>query len=288
LSASEITIVTVNARQQAKDMDSPRLEALASSIRTRRARDDGAEGPAPDVIVVNEMNPNQLVAFVGQLDGLYGATAAYAPAEASGKGRAKSVMNTKTIGIASAEQWSDVCEPKALFQIADLTHLGSRASFTMAAIHFSPRYPKGGDCRRANIEELRGRLGSKQGAVFIAGDFNKRCVEIERECDLEEESKPAGWWKTITKPSDLDGRSYEDAVKSYRRANTLPMADQWTHEQLKEGVLCDGSTGLKRSRIDFVFASSEAKIVEAGVDRAAAAQVYSDHRLVSCRFDLGA
>lgn len=286
MSISEITIVTVNARQQAKDMDSPRLEALASSIRKRRARDDAPDGPAPDVIVVNEMNPNQLVAFVGQLDGLYGATASYSPAEPSGKGRAKTVVNTKTVGVAAAEQWPDVCESKALFQIADLQHLGSGLAFIVASIHFSPRYPKGGDCRRANIEELRGRLGSRQGPAFIAGDFNKRCVEIERECDLEEESKPAGWWKAITKPSDLDGRSYQDAVKSFRQANNLPMHDQWTHEQVREGVLCDGSTGRKRSRIDFVFASDGARILEAGVDGAGAAQVYSDHRLVSCRFDL--
>jgi len=285
--APEISILTVNARQQAKDMDASRLQALASSIRARRTDTQPTEGPAPDVIVVNEMNPNQVHAFADRLGSLYDGGAVFAPAEPSGKGRAKALVNTTTVGVVAVERWSDLCEPKALFQIADLQHLGTGTPFTLAAIHFSPRYPKGSDCRRSNIEELRKRLGSRQGPAFIAGDFNKRCVEIERECDPEETSKPAGWWRAITKSSQLDGRSYVDSVKQFRVAAGRSLRDQWTHEQTRESVLCDGSTGIKRSRIDFVFASDGTKILDAGVDAQSAAQVYSDHRLVSCRFDLG-
>jgi endonuclease/exonuclease/phosphatase (EEP) superfamily protein YafD len=282
----EISLVTVNARQQAKDVDDGRLGALATSIRARKLDGQSSDSAPPDVIVVNEMNPNQLVTLVGQLDGLYGSAAAYAPAEPSGKGRGKAVINTKTVGVVDAEQWSDVCEPKALFQIADLKHLASGQDFTVASVHFSPRYPKGDDCRRSNIEELRRRLATRKQALFIAGDFNKRCVEIERECDLEEASRPLGWWKAITKQSPLDGRSYIDSVKTFCLSASHPIHDQWTHEQTQEGVLCDGTTGRKRSRIDFVFASDGVQIIEAGVDAAGAAQVYSDHRLVSCRFGI--
>ncbi|MEA2461100.1 MAG: hypothetical protein QOH90_1277 [Actinomycetota bacterium] len=283
----EISLVTVNARQQAKDADDARLSSLASSIRSRRLDTQGSDEAAPDVVVVNEMNPNQLVTLISQLDGVYGSDVAYAPAEPSGKGRAKAVVNTKTVGTGAVEQWSDLCEPKALFQIADLKHLGSGQAFTVAAVHFSPRYPKGGDCRRSNIEELRRRLAGRDHATFIAGDFNKRCVDVERECDLEETSAPLGWWKSITKESQLDGRSYADSVKSFCQASNRSIAEQWTHEQTQEGVLCDGNTGRKRSRIDFVFASEGVGIVEAGVDAASQAQVYSDHRLVSCRFSIG-
>ena len=218
---------------------------------------------------------------------MYESAARYAPAESSGKGRAKAVVNTSTIGVTNVEQWNDVCEPKAVFQIAELRHLNSGKTFVVASIHFSPRYPKGGDCRRQNIGELRKRLGTREGPAFIAGDFNKRCVEIERECDPEEASKPAGWWRAITKDSPLDGRGYADAVKTLRLAKGLPLKDQWTHEQTRESVLCDGSTGLKRSRIDFVFASTDVTILDAGVDTSSAVQTYSDHRLVSCRFALG-
>jgi endonuclease/exonuclease/phosphatase (EEP) superfamily protein YafD len=285
----EISFVQVNARQHTKDADDGRLQTLASAIHRRLPS-------APDAITVNEMNPHQLPKLVAFLNDGYRGSAAYAPVEPSGKGRAKAIVNTATFQVAAVAEWGDMCEPKATFQLSTLQQVGGQGRFNVAAVHLSPHYENPGECRRSNIEELRRQLGGVAGPAIIAGDFNKRAMNTERECDLEEASKMLPWWELVTGRSS-DGPSFVDSVRHFNRSSNLSMKDQWTIEQTREGELCDGTTGYKRSRIDYVFVSDDVKILAASADTPGWADEaspgkpsgdrYSDHRFVAVRLAIG-
>jgi endonuclease/exonuclease/phosphatase (EEP) superfamily protein YafD len=279
-----ITIVTVNARQTGRDMDEGRLERLAEALVSRGGR--GAEreaGRGPDVIVVNEMYPKQVEGFVSHLNAATerqhdGSPGGFAAASSSPVGRAKVFVDVNAIEVLETSMWNDVCDPKARFQIASLKSRTSDRPLTVAGIHLSPHYERPGECRRANIAELLRLTSGVDGPVVVAGDFNKRAMETDRECDPDEASAMLAWWKDVT----TGPRKLVDTV---RRSQERSLADQWTHEAPSDSELCDGSTGRKRSRIDFIFASEELEIVSAGVDPEPHGG-YSDHRFVSAMLSM--
>jgi hypothetical protein len=128
--------------------------------------------------------------------------------------------------------------------------------------------------------------------VIIGGDFNKRAMETQLECDPNEESPAQQWWLAITEPTD-GGTPYADAVRTWHRLHGESMVHEWTHEQRVSTEICDGSSRFRRSRIDYLFTS--AQVAEAHADHPGWAGSepgahnptnyrYSDHRFVWGRF----
>jgi hypothetical protein len=71
-------------------------------------------------------------------------------------------------------------------------------------------------------------------------------------------------------------------VRTWNRAKGLPLLDDWTHEWQEPSQLCDGTTGIRRNRIDYLFASTPGipdAVLEAHADLASDGD-YSDHRIV--------
>jgi hypothetical protein len=181
-----------------------------------------------------------------------------------------------------------------------MTQTSTGTPVTVAGLHLSPNYDDASDCRRDNIDKLRSELAGINERTIVAGDFNRRAMLKERECDPEELSETLAWWDSMTRASDVDGHSYKDSVRFYRRTNELELTDQWTHEQPNVSILCDDSENYKRGRIDYAFASDGVKIIEAGVDSPGWAVEgepgaigcstpgckYSDHRFLWARFEI--
>ena len=90
--------------------------------------------------------------------------------------------------------------------------------------------------------ELRAQLEDEVGATFIIGDFNKRSVETQLECDPHERSDPFHWYEVLTASSE--GRNYVDAVRRYARKLGRSLGNQWTHEQRNRTPLCNGTNEL--------------------------------------------
>jgi hypothetical protein len=118
------------------------------------------------------------------------------------------------------------------------------------------------------------------------------------ECDPEELSAPLEWYSTMTAPQN--GHVYRDAVRYYFRSQNLLMKEQWTFEKDTAELLCDGTSGLRRMRMDYVFASDALTPLEASADSPGwagptpgtvgctptPACKYSDHRFVWARLGL--
>jgi exonuclease III len=85
----------------------------------------------------------------------------------------------------------------------------------------------------------------------------------------------------MTEQSAVDGRSYIDTVRSMHYGRDMP--DQWSWQNSQQETLCTGETGFRRSRIDYIFASSQMTTLDAGTDQEYG---YSDHRFVWARLSL--
>jgi hypothetical protein len=163
--------------------------------------------------------------------------------------------------------------------------------FSVAGIHFSRDYSESGqtDCLGKNVRAIRAEMENDPGAAFAAGDFNYRPTEQPYECDPFERGTPTNWWMTMTTGDGDTDRQYLDSVQSYHRARALPMIDEWTYQHPSKVTTCNGTPGVRRSRIDYVFASA-AQVAEAHVDHpgwlSGGNYKYSDHRYVLGRFVL--
>lgn len=308
----QIQVVSINA-MQAKTIGVKRFEMmleLARSVLKRPPAFDGGSvevGAAPDIIVLQEMRPANQEIFANLLRQrsnfnyqIAGSTETYS----------KFIINADRVTLQGTPRlWSDVCYTAVTgddegaaapatrqYQWAEFTETETGKPFAVAGVHFSKAYSSTGEqlCLERNVTEIQRRLEAAQMPAIIAGDFNRRAVEMVYECDREEDSAPLQWWLNLTTPAQ--GRPYLDSVRWWHDTVGLPMAEEWTHEQKAASTNCDASTRFRRSRIDYMF-STGFEIAGAHADHPgwAGAQPgsrhprntkYSDHRFIAGRFAL--
>jgi endonuclease/exonuclease/phosphatase family metal-dependent hydrolase len=305
--AGQVKIVAVNA-QQNRVVGLKlfiRLFELGRALRERPpAFDGGYPGAvaAPDVLIIQEMRPSNVEIFQRLLKQRYGFKyEIIGPSDSA----AVIVINTERVQLqGEVTTWPDVCTDEGHptdgrssrnYEFAHLIENESGAAFVVAGMHAAKNYSSTGlqDCFIRNIAELRRQLADETAPTIIGGDFNRRPVADQYECDHNEESEPQPWWSMMVTPSD-GGRAYLDTVRTWNRSHHIPMSEEWTHEQIDASVECNGSSDFRRSRIDYLF-SAGAGIAEAHADhpgwagRLAGSRnpdnyQYSDHRWVWGRF----
>lgn len=263
--AAGVLVVTVNAHQ--RDYDDARMHELTTGIATRTPE-------LPDEILVDEILADGITAMRDQLNAETGAT--YAVIGASNSVKVKILLNTDTMTQGRTRTWSDVCDPGRVYQVLTATDRETGASLSVSGVHFAPSFNDGGsdDCKQSNAEEARRQMAAA-GNSGIVGDFNKRYGADYYECNPDENGEPLPWWSEMTEQSAVDGRSYTDTVRSIHYGRD--MANEWSWQNAEPETLCTGDTGYRRSRIDYIFASSELSTLDAGTDQGSG---YSDHRFV--------
>lgn len=304
----QVVVATVNA-EQANVLGLytfKQLYQLAIALRSRPvAFDGGSVGAvsAPDVLTLQEMS----VANVEILQNLLNQRSRYAYELAVADGsKAKFLYNSETLQLLGPPTaWMDPCksDPSGkgirMYQYARFAEKASGLTFTLAGIHFQPRYveaPETSKCRVSNVAELHRQLAAETNPVIVGGDFNYRAVEKARECDPDERSKPTEWWSLMT--TSLVGEpAFVDAVRETQRRKRQSLADQWTFEAKVLRESCTGAATYARNRIDYLFARG-AVVADAHADHPGWAgatpgtrhptnKAYSDHRFVLGRFILG-
>jgi hypothetical protein len=311
----QIVIVAVNAAQNVGKPSLPeRSLELAQAIRTRPIASDG-HYYAPDVIIVNEIGSPQLTGLRNDLNDAF-----FEPSSVEGEqgghyeifgdsdlAKGKFLVNVESVDVSEAahRRWPDDCLADRLYQLAwGLKERASGAGFSLAGVHFPTNYrkfllPK--DCLPRNVDRVRRELAAVPGPIVVGGDFNRRATETEGECDPGETNPPLLWWNRMTAFSETDSRTYVDSVQSWHRAQGLTLGEDWTHEQRRQSMLCNGGLGYRRSRIDYLFVSNEALVHEAHADHPGWAGPapgtiacdplhqyckYSDHRFVWARLGI--
>jgi len=299
--AGQVVVVAVNARQIFRH-SAARLEQLAIALRRRPKASDG-NYYAPDVILVNEVSAMELALVRNHLNDLFSLNSYVIAGERPDEVKTKFLINGKTTSLISYRSWADVCVSDVRYQLINVKERASGALVTFGGVHFRADYrgSGGGECRNQNVDKARGRLGRQGARGILLGDFNRRAMNKQRECDPEETSRVEPWYEDMTSASAVDGRSYLDAVREYNRANNLSMFDEWTHEQEDPSTLCDGRSGLRRNRIDYIFVDATLKPLEAHADHPGWASrtqpgvircspspqcKYSDHRFIWGRIGL--
>jgi endonuclease/exonuclease/phosphatase family metal-dependent hydrolase len=281
-SPADVMIVTVNAHQ--RDYDDARMHELTNGIATRTPE-------APDVILVDEILGSGITAMRDQLNEAMGAS--YETVGSTNSVKVKILLNAATMTRGQTRTWPDVCDPGRVYQVVTATDRESGASMSISGVHFAPSFNDGGsdDCKQSNAAEARRQMAAA-GNSGVVGDFNKRYGADYYECNPNEDGDPLPWWSEMTEQSAVDGRSYTDTVRAVHYGRD--MASQWSWENAQPETLCTGDTGYRRSRIDYIFVSSETAVVDAAVDQGWGSAVadgspgcepapqcrYSDHRFV--------
>jgi hypothetical protein len=297
----QVVVVTVNARQIFRHSRA-RLEQLAIALRKRPKVSDGGY-LAPDVILVNEVTATDLAFVQSRMNALFSSNHYVIAGERSDEVKTKFLINGKTTSLISYRSWADSCVNHVRYQLINVKESASDNLVTVGGVHFRADYRGSGgrECRNQNAAKARERLARQGARGILLGDFNRRAMNKQRECDPEEMSRVEPWYEDMISASTIDGRSYLDAVREYNRANGLTMFKEWTHEQEDQSTLCDGATGLRRNRIDYVFIDDSLTPLEAHADHpgwASGSQPgvircrpspeckYSDHRFVWGRIGL--
>jgi hypothetical protein len=299
----EVVAVTVNA-WQTSNLSTARLAQLASALRDRPTASDG-NYYAPDVLIVEEISASYLSILRDDLNNLFASNRYAVVGATTSDVKAKFIVNTSTMTFRLSKTWVDVCESARRYQLINVTENASDLSVTVGGVHFLKDYEGlgGASCRNQNAIEARRQLAAPNTRGNIVGDFNRRAMLQELECDPNETSGDASWYADMTAYSSVDNVSYIDSVRRYNRATNQTMAGEWTQEFQNTSTLCDGTTGYKRSRIDYIFVSDTLNPLDAHADHPGWANEsqpgsigctpapdcrYSDHRFVWARVSLGA
>ena len=300
--SNEVVVITVNA-QQILTHSRARLRELAKAVRHRPAAADG-NYYAPDVVMVNEVSAMDLERLRDDFNDLFSSNSYSIFGATSDDAKSKFLVNQTTMGARSFRTWPDVCVPDVRYQLIDVRELQSDIDVTIGGVHIRADYTgKGGrSCKNQNVLEARKQLAAAETGVLIIGDFNRRAMVVQRECDPEETSGEESWYTDTTSLSSVDNRTYIDSVRYCRRAEDSTMWHEWTHEQKDLSTLCDGTVGHRRNRIDYIFASESLQPLEAHADHPGWARAdepgaigctptpdckYADHRFVWARVGLG-
>ena len=289
----EIVVVTVNAQQ--RRLDPGRLHELAVGLATRVP-------VVPDVIVVQEILRPGLVALRDELNALVGPRYEVVGRSGSRAGNGTSLkvrflLNMATMRLESHQVWRDECAPRRLYQTVIARKATAEEPLAVAGVHLAPSFNAGGadECRVSNPLKIRRRV-AHYGAALVVGDFNKRPSAQRLECSELESGVLSQWYTTMTSGSRRDPRAFHDAVHSHH-AGRPSRHDQWTWASPAPQTLCHGGEGHRRATLDYVFASAQARVLEAHVDQGwqpgdqpgcvpAPACRYSDHRFVWARVAL--
>lgn len=302
----QVKIVTVNARQNAV-LGIKRFEDMLELVRGVRRRpqafDGGYKGgvAAPDVVIVQEVRTSNLEImehlFRQRFPHRYRVAG---PEEAT----AQILYNPDTVTLvgdpitfpdACLDEQSSGKKTRRLYQLAHFTENETSTAFVVVAVHLAKNYGDAEACRERNVTAIQTLVAAETSPVLIAGDFNKRAVNRQHECDPEEGSDPQTWYSMLT--GGTEGVTFQDAVKAWHVQRHRSMTGQWTHEQKAKSPTCNGSSLYRRSRIDYLF-SRGATIAEASADdpgwagdipgtKRPGVHKYSDHRFVWGRFILG-
>ncbi|MBA3628113.1 MAG: hypothetical protein H0W55_00315 [Actinobacteria bacterium] len=296
----QVVVITVNARQILRH-STARMEQLAIALRNRPTASDG-NYYAPDVILVNEVSAADLATVRNHLNNLFSSNYKTFGAT-SDDVKTKFLVNSTTMSTTSSRTWVDDCISSVKYQLINVKEASSGISLTVGGVHFRADYGGSGGsvCKNQNAKKARKQLGSQGTKGSVIGDFNKRAMLTERECDPDERSGAESWYKDMTEYSSVDQRAYVDAVGAYNRASGLTMFNEWTHEQEDLTTLCNGTTGYRRNRIDYIFVGTTLRSLEAHADHPGWANEaqpgtigctpapqckYSDHRFVWGRIRL--
>jgi Endonuclease/Exonuclease/phosphatase family len=300
--SNEVVVITVNA-QQILTHSRARLRELANAVRNRPTAADG-NYYAPDVVMVNEVSASDLERLRDGLNGVFSSNRYSIFGATSDDAKSKFLVNQTTMRVQSFLTWPDVCVPDVRYQLIELRELQSDIGVTVGGVHIRADYTgQGGpSCKNRNALEARSRLAAADTGVLIVGDFNRRAMVVQRECDPEETSGEESWYTDMTSLSSVDNRTYIDSVRHHRRAEDFTMWHEWTHEQKDLSTLCDATVGHRRNRIDYIFVSDPLQPLEAHADHPGWARAdepgaigctpapdckYADHRFVWARCGLG-
>lgn len=297
----QISVVTTNARQG--DTLGPRefrrLLTLAEDLTARPTAFDGgarSKSMVPDIIVMQEMRPSNLEIFENVLN----QNSRFHYQMVGPENRAVGiVINTDTIEqVGEVTMFNDVCvspltpleggRTSRQYPMARFTERATGAPFLVAGVHIPRKKsysPEQEDCLRRNVLALRSVLATETIPVVLAGDFNKQAMTTQRECDPDERSEPYPWYEALTEP--MEGRPYLDAVRTAHRLSGISMVREWTFRRPGTHLLCDGSEGIRRGRIDYIFTAGSV-VAEGHVDHLLWSRTrrYSDHRFVWSRLVL--
>ena len=310
---NEVMVSIVNARQPSNRLEDARLAELADALRASIVDVRDGLALAPDVIVLNELYYTQTAKFEGMLNANFadvfdcsGATlpCPYQLAGSNFDVNAKFIINSETVSVDSVVTWNDVCDPSRTYAFARLTELDTGARFIVAGVHFSNRYEVPGDCRQRNVDQMRTALAQETLPIVVGGDFNKRPVRQEHECDAAESGPPLPWWADATNPVNSEALRFDDAVRSWFLQTGRSLATAWTHERDAPTLLCNGGSGYRRGRIDYIFTAGDLGVIQAlpdlpgwgnqdvpgtySCDPTHPSCRYSDHKIVFGHFDLQA
>ena len=293
----EIVVVTINAYQ--RTMDEARLDALANGLMTR------VGGTAPDIILIQEIVSEPLAYLRDALNERSGTNARYEVVgrvySESFNVKVKALLNTKTMKFNGYKLWGDACEDKRRYQIIQATEIATGKPVAAAGVHIAPfSNPAGTEqCKIDNANKTREMMAPYDETGSIVGDFNRRAMDWEYECDANEDrSTPLQWYVDIT--MEKNGYSYQDTVRKHHWGLGLDtLKDQWTFEFPTAETLCNDTVGHRRMRMDYVFTSSSMTVLEAHADKgwghltdtgnsncSEAGCKYSDHRFVWARLTL--
>ena len=274
--------------------------ALVEAIRSRPDSFEGGTRGAvatPDIIMLQEISGSNLEIFRRVLN--QNSRFHYEIVSTNDSIRGF-LVNTDALTLEGDPQsWANPClnpnKGESRYVWARFRETATGATFTGVNVHFPRIDPEGeNDCTRRNIAVMRDQLANEPLPIVVGGDFNRRPVVEQRECDPRELSAPRNWYSDMTAPSD-DSVPFTDAARNYNRRRGITMENEWTHEGWQSPkVLCDGSRGFNRSRIDYLFAAGTV-VAEAHADHPGWAGVrprernpdnyrYSDHRFVWGRF----
>jgi endonuclease/exonuclease/phosphatase family metal-dependent hydrolase len=293
----QVKVVTVNAHENPV-LGIKRFRAmffLSKALRSRPvAFNGGLQGAvaAPDVVITQEMRASNLEIFQHLLRQRFRRKYTIIGPDNSS---ADIIIDPDTVTLqASVVTWNDVCLPQRTYEIAHLTQNATGSAFTVAGVHFWKHYTTS-NCLDQNVQQMQTLLLADNDPTIIGGDFNRRPVQDQLECDPNEESQPLTWWNDLTHPS-APNRVFDDAVRTNDRRHSISMRFDWTQEQGAPKTGCYGQLLIRRSRIDYLFYSG-AELAEARTDlpgwaghkpgtRNRRNGKYSDHRFVWGRFIL--
>ena len=294
----EIVVVTINAHQ--RTMDEAELNALADGLTMR------LKGTAPDIILIQEIVSEPLAYLRDALNSRVGRSARY---EVVGRVysetmtiKVKALLNTKTMKFNGYKLWSDHCADTRMYQIIQATEIATGKPVAAAGVHIAPMAnPAGTDeCKIENANKTREMMAPYDETGSIVGDFNRRAMADEYECDANEDRSAAMQWYTDVTAVKGNGYWYRDTVREHHWGlGDGTLKDQWTFEFPTAETLCNGTNGHRRMRMDYVFTSNTMGVVEAHADKGwghptttgdpncfTSGCKYSDHRFVWSRLAL--
>jgi endonuclease/exonuclease/phosphatase family metal-dependent hydrolase len=289
----EVVVVTINAHQF--DEDVGRLRTLAAALR-HRPRAGGNEILVPDVVLVQEIERDGVTLLAAMLRSRFPGSRYRPVGPRDRRIKSKLIVDLSNNRVLAQRTWRDACDGRNAYLALRLRERPSGEAYAAAGVHLP--WDATMPCRVRNATRIKDVLSSWTGAAVVGGDFNQRPVEEKRECDEAEASPALPWWEVMVE-DDPRAPGFVDSVRAVARREGNDLGAQWTYEGIAPTRLCDGTRGIRRNRIDYVFVREGAHtaVIAAGADdpgwagarpgtyrcRGRRSCPYSDHRFTWAR-----